>query len=203
MKGSIIDVLLQSFVLSWSCALIAWVMEDLLTTWIIRLYRDYGHKSLRLEDGAGINPLFGEASDDTRIMRPRFSGFMLGLTTVGWIVWFLSHIEEGEPIVYEFIVGLVICVPVPSFARLILGLLFIRNLPAGDMVRGSLLVPTWILLQMAAAAQLMGSLIWFVAWFGSGRWFFVGAFTGSLAMGLTHLWSAFQRTPRIFSDRVD
>lgn len=200
MLDAVIDRLVDAFGLSMSLAASVWMVEELVTARLVRLYREGAHDTVVLEDGDALSPLFGDDAAAGRVMGPRFTATLLGLALAGWGSWYYGVALGRQPSLYEFVLGLVGLTPLPSLLRVGLLVVLFRDLRGSGGAEGRIMVPSWMGLRLAAVLHGAGALLWASSWVLTGRPLFAGGLAGCGLLALTHAWVASRRRPRVGGD---
>ena len=152
-----------------------------------RLYRQGAHAYLRFDGSYELNPLFERDIDQQRRVSRRFLAMLAATCVTIWFAWRATQIHLFPAVAFIFWMGVLLLMEVPILMRHTRNLFTFRALQQASDVRGQIIYPRWLTLQLSALDFGLFAVLFLILSSVADPWFFLGGTLGCLSVTLHHI----------------
>jgi hypothetical protein len=163
-----------------------YVSDYFLSVWAAKLYREGASDYVMFTGSLEITPQF---QDDISALKPlslRFLRALVFSVVMIAVAWVVSVRWADIPRAFSMLMGALICLEATAHIRHIRNIAFMKNLAGRTGLKGRIEYPRWLSLRLSSVEVLSFAVLFLVAFFVSGNWFFVGGALSCLLTGLKH-----------------
>ena len=168
-----------------------YISDYFLSIWAAKLYKEGAREHVTFTGSLEITPQFQEDIDALRTLSLRFLRALIFSVVIIAIAWVVSVRWVGIPEAFSMLMGALICLEATAHIRHIRNIAFMKTLVSRHGLKGRIEYPRWLSLRLSAVEILGFAVLFLLAFFVSGSWFFIGGALSCLLTGLKHRdWAA-------------